>query len=97
MRLQDKVVLVTGAARGIGHAVRELFAKEGRIVSASDLAPPQKPYTDGISTIPPDVTSEDDWEAAVASVIESSGRLAVLVNTAALIAYEPLDELDINQ
>ena len=37
MRLQGKVVLVTGAASGIGHAVSELFAKEGATVFASDI------------------------------------------------------------
>ena len=43
MRLQRKVVLVTGAARGIGYAVSELFAKEGASVFASDIASPRNP------------------------------------------------------
>ncbi len=48
MRLQGKVALVTGAATGIGHAVSELFAREGAIVCASDIASPNPAYSDGI-------------------------------------------------
>lgn len=97
MRLQGKVALITGAARGIGYAVSELFAKEGATVFASDIASPEKPYSEGIEAIMLDVTSEHDWETAVDSVIERSGRLDVLINNAGIIAYEPLDELDIKE
>lgn len=97
MRLKGKAVLVTGAARGIGYAVAELFAKEGATVFASDIAPPDGSYSDGIQSLTLDVTSEEDWEAAVDAVIERSGRLDVLINNAGIIAYEPLDELDIRQ
>ncbi|MCV9962381.1 SDR family oxidoreductase [Pararhizobium sp. BT-229] len=93
MRLQNKVVLVTGAARGIGHAVAELFAKEGANVFASDIQSPETPYSDGIRALTLDVTSEEDWKAAVGAVIEKAGRLDVLVNNAGIIAYEPLAEL----
>jgi NAD(P)-dependent dehydrogenase (short-subunit alcohol dehydrogenase family) len=94
MRLQEKVVLVTGAASGIGHAVSELFAGEGATVFASDIAEPETPYSNSIEAITLDVTREDAWEAAVDAVVERTGRLDVLVNNAGIIAYEPLDELD---
>ena len=93
MRLRGKVVLVTGAASGIGHAVSELFAKEGATVFASDLAPPEKPYADGVETLTLDVTSEAAWAAAVDAIVRKSGRLDVLINNAGIIAYEPLHEL----
>jgi 3alpha(or 20beta)-hydroxysteroid dehydrogenase len=97
MRLQEKVVLVTGAASGIGYAVGELFAKEGATVFASDIAPPKKAYPKGIEAITLDVTNEEAWEAAVDAVIENSGRLDVLINNAGIIAYEPLHELEVRQ
>jgi len=97
MKLRGKVVLVTGAASGIGHAVSELFAKEGAAVFASDVGSPTTPYSDGIEGMQLDVTSEGDWETAVDVVIEKHGQLDVLINNAGIIAYEPLHDLDLTQ
>jgi NAD(P)-dependent dehydrogenase (short-subunit alcohol dehydrogenase family) len=94
MRLRGKVTLITGAASGIGRAVTELFAKEGAVVFASDVASPATPYPSGVEALALDVTSEDDWEKGVDAVVARSGRLDVLVNNAGVIAYEPLHELE---
>jgi 3alpha(or 20beta)-hydroxysteroid dehydrogenase len=95
MRLQDKVVLVTGAASGIGRAVTDLFVQQGAQVIASDIAEPVQPYAAGVEAIRLDVTQEADWAAAVTAIVAKYGRLDVLVNNAGIIAYEPLDELGI--
>ncbi|AWW35445.1 oxidoreductase [Streptomyces cadmiisoli] len=93
MRLQNKVVLVTGAASGIGLAVTNLFAEQGATVFASDIQPPETPYASGVKEITLDVTSEEEWQSTVDSVVAEAGRLDVLINNAGIIAYEPLHEL----
>lgn len=94
MRLRGKVALITGAAGGIGHAVAGLFASEGAIVIAADIKPPEKPYAGDVEMIMLDVTSEEQWASAVAAIVRKHGRLDVLINNAGIIAYEPLDKLE---
>lgn len=97
MRLENKVVLVTGAASGIGFKVAELFASEGAVVTAADIATPTQPHSGSIETIHLDVTQERDWTAAVDGIVANHGRLDVLINNAGIIAYEPIHELDLDR
>lgn len=97
MRIREKIVLVTGAASGIGLAVTQLFAREGAIVFASDIASPEAGYPKGAEAMTLDVTSEDGWAEAVAAIVGKHGRLDVLVNNAGIIAYEPLHELQMKE
>lgn len=95
MRLKDKVALVTGASGGIGTAVAELFDGEGAIVVASDVKQPEKPFAGAIESMTLDVTSEEQWATVVAAIVRKHGRLDVLINNAGIIAYEPLDKLEV--
>lgn len=97
MRLQDKVVLVTGAASGIGYAVTELFAKEGAKIIASDIQSPAQAYASGVEVVTLDVTDENDWAKVVGTIVQKHGRIDVLVNNAGIIAYEPLHELQMKE
>lgn len=97
MRLKGKVALVTGAAGGIGYAVAELFASEGAAVIAADIKQPDKPYPGTIEAMTLDVTSEEQWATIVAAIVRKHGRLDVLINNAGIIAYEPLDKLEMKE
>ncbi|MGW6740114.1 SDR family NAD(P)-dependent oxidoreductase [Streptomyces sp. NPDC055025] len=88
----NKVVLVTGASRGIGRAVALRFAQEGaRLVlaarSADRLAQVEKEVRDlgaEVLSVPTDVTSRDDVAALVDAAMNRFGRIDVLVNNAGI-------------
>jgi NAD(P)-dependent dehydrogenase (short-subunit alcohol dehydrogenase family) len=96
-RLTGKVALVTGAARGMGHTTAELFAAEGAKVIAGDIRDPEPAFeSSAVEAVHLDVTSEDEWKAVVAGIVERHGRLDILVNNAGIIAYEPIEELGLD-
>ncbi len=91
-RLNGKVAVITGGARGMGAAEATLFASEGARVIITDVRDEDGELT--AKTISPDgsicayvhhdVVSEDDWEQVVVSTIERFGRIDVLVNNAGI-------------
>jgi 3-oxoacyl-[acyl-carrier protein] reductase len=88
MRFDNKTVLVTGAARGIGAATAKRFASEGATVVVADFDEAGARATaDEIGGVGVrcDVTSRADVDAAVAAAIERGGSLDVLVTCAGII------------
>ena len=102
MRFQGKVVLVTGAGRGIGRAIAMGFAAEGAIVAANDITPVNLDVT--ISTITAsggtaqafvaDIAKKMPVQALIEQVREHWGRIDILVNNAGVEPHAPLLELD---
>lgn len=86
-RLEGKVVLITGAARGQGQAEAQCFAAEGAHVIAGDVLD-----HDGIHL---DVTSAESWADAVSVAVEHFGRVDVLLNNAGVRAVAPVHEMPI--
>lgn len=84
MRLKDKVAIVTGAASGIGHATAALFAREGAVVYAADVAPMAFEEAN-VHPVELDVTSGDAWAGLVERVVAEQGGLSVLVNNAGIV------------
>ena len=98
MRLQDKVAVVTGGARGIGAAICERYAAEGARVIVADLLETEaqalaRSLGHGALAVPLDVTRQASIDAMVARVVQEAGRIDVLVNNAGRSAARPFDEV----
>ena len=83
--LNDKIVLITGAAGAIGAAVFAALSRAGGTAIATDLA--------GCSTTL-DVTAEADWQRVTADIERRHGRLDGLVNTAGIVALGTVEQTD---
>jgi NAD(P)-dependent dehydrogenase (short-subunit alcohol dehydrogenase family) len=92
MRLEGKVALITGAARGQGAAEARMFAQEGAKVILADVTDQEgmavaaeiaEAGGDALY-VHLDVTNEDEWESAVQSAVASFGKLDILVNNAGI-------------
>ena len=90
MRLEGKVALISGGARGMGAAEARLFAREGARVAVGDLLEEEGARLESEIAeaggdcifIRLDVTSEESWANAVELTVSRYGRLDVLVNNA---------------
>jgi 3alpha(or 20beta)-hydroxysteroid dehydrogenase len=94
-RLQDKVALISGGARGMGGAEARLFVSEGaRVVIGDVLVAEGKALADELGEaarfVELDVTDEASWQAAVAAATAEFGQLDVLINNAGIWKVAPL-------
>lgn len=112
-KLDGKVAIVTGASRGIGQEIAELFAAEGasvvcaaRTLNEGDhmlegsLANTVRRIKEagGIAlAVAANVSSEEDCRALVDGALSAYGRVDVLVNNAALNYYVPIIDYDVNR
>ncbi len=85
--LENKVVLITGAGRGIGRVIAEQFIVDGAIVYANDLNEFEIP---GAKTICFDVTDSNALKAGLMSIYKAEGRIDCVVNNAAIIQNQKL-------
>jgi NAD(P)-dependent dehydrogenase (short-subunit alcohol dehydrogenase family) len=90
-RLAGKIALITGAAQGLGAAMAHKFAAEGARVVLTDInakgaAAQAASIGEAAVSIGHDVTSIDEWEAAIAFAEKHFGGLHILVNNAGISA-----------
>nr|WP_245445683.1 3-hydroxybutyrate dehydrogenase [Mesorhizobium kowhaii] len=101
-RLMDKVVVITGAASGIGKEIALTFAREGAkvVIADLDLKAAQEtaleidPAAQRALGVGMDVSNEEQVESGMARAIETFGRLDVLVSNAGVQIVAPLVEFD---
>ncbi|HVK21681.1 MAG TPA: glucose 1-dehydrogenase [Actinokineospora sp.] len=94
-RLDDRVALITGAARGQGAAAARRFVAEGaKVVLADVLDDEGKTLADELGDSAYfrhlDVGDEDDWADAVADTRDRFGPVTILVNNAGILHFSPL-------
>ncbi|MCY4555842.1 MAG: glucose 1-dehydrogenase [Chloroflexi bacterium] len=99
-RLEGKVALISGGARGQGAIEARMFAEEGASVVIGDILDDQGRQTQAelqelgynVTYVHLDVTSESDWEAAVQSAVDTYGKLDVLLNNAGILIRKNIEE-----
>ena len=92
MRLENKVALISGGARGMGAVEARLFAREGARVVIGDVLEDEGRRTEAEINesggecvfVNLDVTSEESWHSAVGQAVERFGKLDILVNNAGI-------------
>ena len=100
MRMENKIALISGGARGMGAAEARLFAREGAKVVIGDLreelgrqVEAEINETGGECLfVNLDVTSEESWQAAVMAAVARFGKLDVLVNNAGIYRTERVED-----
>ena len=105
-RLEGKIAVITGGARGIGRAIAEAFVKEGADVVIADLAPEDR-AGELLSTlraggrraiyVQTDVSKEPEVQAMVKRALDEFGRVDILVNDAGIFSQVLLHEMSSEQ
>jgi glucose 1-dehydrogenase len=98
MKLQNRIALVTGAARGIGLAISERFIAEGAKVTIADVLDAEgKAAAEkiGASYVHCDVSSAADIQTVVTRVVKTHGGIDVLVNNAAISIAKPFMDITV--
>lgn len=104
-RLEGKVALISGGARGQGEAEARLFTREGAGVVFGDIldAEGEKVEAEINETggdakyIHLDVTDEADWDSAVKEAVNSYGKLDILVNNAGIALGKSVEETTLEE
>jgi NAD(P)-dependent dehydrogenase (short-subunit alcohol dehydrogenase family) len=106
MNLQNKVVLITGAGRGIGRAAAHRFAKEGAKLALASRTKHEldalakelfEQYDSDTLVMPCDVTKHHEVKALVDKTVETFGRIDILLNSAGVGHLKPVTELAVEE
>ena len=100
MRLENKIAIITGAARGIGQAIAELFAREGAVVILLDLLPEGKEVAAKINAAggraefhTVSVTDKGALETLFKQLHNTHGRIDILINNAGITRDRTLEKM----
>jgi NAD(P)-dependent dehydrogenase (short-subunit alcohol dehydrogenase family) len=93
--LKDKVAVITGGAKGIGHYIAHGFAREGAKVAITDIDVERLKQTEGelhelgaeVLARRCDVRTEDDVRSTIKDVVSNFGQVDILVNNAGIVTH----------
>ena len=99
MKLDNKVVLITGGSRGIGKAISQLFVKEGAhvVITSKNFKKLQQTAKEiGCSfSVAADIRKEKDVKNVINKIVEKFGRIDILVNNAGILPkMKPLHKIN---
>ena len=105
MRLEGKVALITGGARGMGAAEAKIFSREGAKVVIADVLDADGRQTEAEINetggdaifVMLDVTKQSDWDAAISRTTEQFGKLDVIVNNAGIVSRVSIEETTVEE
>ena len=100
MRLENKVALISGGARGMGAVEAKLFAREGAKVVIGDVLEDEGKQTEAEINeaggqclfVMLDVTSEENWNQTVAATVARFGKVDILVNNAGIFTLGNVED-----
>lgn len=100
-KLQDKVMIITGGAQGMGKLHAEKALAEGAKVVITDINEEggnaaQKELGENALFVKHDVSNEADWQNVIDQVMEKWGRVDVLVNNAGITFNKSMDDVSLN-
>jgi 3alpha(or 20beta)-hydroxysteroid dehydrogenase len=94
-RVAGKVVVITGASRGMGAAEAAALAKEGAIVLATDILPPEQ-TVEGVFYHPLDVSNSADWQTLATHIRDEYGHVDALINNAGITSRQRLGQITLD-
>ena len=105
MRLEGKVALITGGARGMGAAEAKMFSREGAKVVICDVLEADGQQTEAEINetggdaifVKLDVTQQSEWDAVISRTVEQFGKLDIIVNNAGVASNLSIEETTIEE
>jgi 3alpha(or 20beta)-hydroxysteroid dehydrogenase len=99
-KLDGKVALITGGARGMGAVHARTLQAEGAIVIITDVLDDEGAAVAkelGITYLHHDVTDEKQWNSVITEIEKLHGPIAILINNAGVVGFTPVADTDLDE